>query len=166
MIDRPSGMSLDRAARRTPLVVVAGVLLAAILAACSAPAGRAATAAGFVGYKWAVVSISHDGKTTPVPGKYSVFLQFTPDGHFGANEPVNYHSGGYRVTPDGFTTSGLSSTLAGYAGHDPVVLLAVSAIAAFNTVAPALASVNGDALTVTAGSYTLVAEKDGRQADF
>ena len=75
----------------------------------------------------------YDGKTTRVPGKYSVLLQFTPDGQFGANEPVNYHSGGYRVTPGGSTTSGLS---------------------------------NGDALTVTAGSYTLVAEKDGRQADF
>jgi hypothetical protein len=160
-------MSLDRAARRIPLVVVTGVLLAAVLVACSAPAGRAGTVAGFAGYKWTVVSISHDGKTTTVPGKYAVFLQFTPDGHFGANEPVNYHSGGYRVTPDGFTTSGLGSTLAGYAGHDPVVLLAVSAISAFDNEAPVLAGVSGNALTVTAaGSYTLVAERDGWQADF
>ncbi|GIM89841.1 META domain-containing protein [Paractinoplanes toevensis] len=159
-------MSLDRVARRTLLVIVTGVLLAGVLVASSAPAGRAATAAGFDGYKWTVVSISHDGKTTTVPGKYSVFLQFTPDGHFGANEPVNYHSGGYRVTPDGFTTSGLASTLAGYAGHDRVVLLAVSAISAFDNEAPVPASVSGNSLTVTAGSYTLVAERDGRQADF
>jgi hypothetical protein len=159
-------MSLDRAARRTPLVVVAGVLLAALLAACSAPAGRAATPAGFAGYKWTVVSISHDGRTTTVPGKYSVYLQFAKNGHFGANEPVNYHSGDYRVTPDGFTTSGLSSTLAGYSGHDPVVLLAVAAISALNNKAPVLAGVSGNALTVTAGSYTLVSERNGRQADF
>jgi hypothetical protein len=164
MTDRLSDMSLERAPRQAPFVV-AGVLLAAILAACSAPADRAATVAGFTGYKWAVVSISYDGKTTPVPEKYSVSLQFSPDGYFGANEPVNYHSGGYRVTPDGFTTSGLTSTLAGYAGRDPVVLLAVSAISAFNNDAPALASVNGNALTVTVGSYTLVAEEDGKQAD-
>jgi len=56
--------------------------------------------------------------------------------------------------------------LAGYAGHDPVLLLAVSAISAFDNEAPVLCSVSGNALTVTAGSYTLVAEKDGRQADF
>jgi len=70
------------------------------------------------------------------------------------------------VTPDGFTTHGLSSTLAGYTGHDPVVLLAISAISAFKDEAPVLASVSGNALTVTTGSYTLVADKDGRQADF
>ena len=124
-------MRLNRAPRRAALADVTGVLLAAVLAACSAPAGQPTTAARFVGYKWAVESISHDGKTTPVPGKYPVYLQFTPDGHFGANEPVNYHSGSYRVTPGGFTTSGLGQTLAGYAGHDPVVLLSVSAISAF-----------------------------------
>ncbi|GIM98258.1 hypothetical protein Ato02nite_100510 [Paractinoplanes toevensis] len=159
-------MSPDRVARRAPLVAVVGVLFVFVLAACSAPAGRAASAAGFAGYKWAVVSISHGGKTTSVPGKYSVYLQFTPDGHFGANEPVNYHSGSYRVTPDGFTTSGVSSTLAGYAGHDPIVLVAVSAISAFEDGAPALAGVSGNALTVRAGGYTVVAEKAGRQADF
>jgi hypothetical protein len=159
-------MTLEPATRRMPLVVVAGVLLAAVLGACSSPAGRAATTTGFAGYKWAVVSISHDGKTTPIPGKYSVYLQFTPDGHFGANEPVNYHSGGYRVTPGGFTTSGLLSTAAGYAGRDPVVLLSVSAISALSIEVPALANVSGSVLTVTAGSYTLVADRDGRQANF
>jgi hypothetical protein len=166
VIGRLGGMSLDRTTRRAPLVVVTGVLLAAVLSACSAPAERTATAAGFVGYNWAVVSISHEGMTTSVPGTYSVSLQFTPDGHFGANEPVNYHSGQYRVTPDGFTLSGLSATAAGYAGHDPVIVLAVSAVSAFGNEAPVLAAVNGNALTVTVSGYTLVAEKDGRQADF
>ena len=117
-------------------------------------------------YKWAVVSISHVGKTTPVPGNYSVFLQFTPDGRFGANEPVNYHSGSYRVTPDGFTTSGLVSTAAGYVGHDPVVLLSVSAISAFGDEAGAQTDVSGSELTVTVGGYTLLTHKDGSQANF
>ena len=126
------------------------------------PAG---TAAGFAGYKWAVESISHDGKTTPVPGN-SVYLQFTPDGHFGANEPVNYHSGSYRATQGGFTTSGLVQTGAGYSGHDAVVLLSVSAISAFSNQVRALANVSGSTLTVTVASYTLIAQQDGRQADF
>lgn len=159
-------MRHHRAPRRAALAGVTGVLLAAVLVACSSPAGQPATTAGFAGYKWAVESIGHDGKTTPVPGKYSVYLQFTPDGHFGANEPVNYHSGSYRVTPGGFTTSGLGQTLAGYAGHDPVVLLSVSAISAFGNQVRALANVSGSTMTVTVGSYTLIAQQDGRQANF
>jgi hypothetical protein len=157
-------MRLHRA-RRAALAGLTGILLAAVLVACSSPARQPAAAAGFAGYKWALVSISHDGKTTLVPGKYRAYLQFTPDGHFGAHEPVNYHSGSYRVTQGGFTTSGLSQTLAGYAGHDPVVLLSVSAISAFGNQVRALASVSGSTLTVTAGSYTLIAQRDGRQAN-
>jgi hypothetical protein len=155
-------MSRNRATRRTALAVVVGVLLAA----CSSPAGQATTTAEFTGYKWAVVSISHDGRTTPVPGSYRVYLQFTPDGHFGANEPVNYHSGSYRVTPDGFTTGGLVSTAAGYAGRDPVVLLSVSAISAFGDDVRAQTSVSGGALTVVVGGYTLLTRVDGRQSNF
>ncbi|WP_433306272.1 hypothetical protein ACQP2F_20340 [Actinoplanes sp. CA-030573] len=156
-------MSLDRVTRRRPLVVaLTGVLV--LLAACSAPA--AAPPPGFTGYRWAVSSISHDGTTTPIPRSYAVSLRFTPDGHFGADEPVNYHSGGYRVTADGFVAHGLISTDAGYAGDDPVVLLAIAAIDAIGDDVPVPATVSGDTLTVTAGAYTLVAERDGRQAAF
>jgi hypothetical protein len=159
-------MRLYRARRRAALAGLMGVPVATVLVACSAPADQPATAAGFAGYKWAVVSISHDGKTTPVPGKYSVYLRFTPDGHFGANEPINHHGGSYRVTPGGFTTSGLHQTLAGYTGRDPVILLSASAIGAFNNEKEALANVSGNTLTVTVGSYTLVAQRAGRQANF
>jgi hypothetical protein len=159
-------MRMDQAFRRTVLAVTTVVVLAAATAACSSPAGPAATTTGFVGYKWAVASIAHDGRTIPVPARYSVYLQFTPDGHFGANEPVNHHSGTYRVTPEGFTVSDIATTLAGYAGRDPVVLLSRSAISAFTDDVRARANVNGGAMTVTAGSYTFTAERDGRQANF
>lgn len=159
-------MRLGRAAGRAALPGAAGILLAAVLTACSSPTGHPATAAGFAGYKWAVESISHAGKTTTVPAKYPVYLQFTPDGHFGANEPVNYHSGSYQVTPGGFTTSGLVQTATGYAGRDPVVLLSVSAISAFGNHVRAMADVSGSTMTVTVGSYTLITQQDGRQANF
>ena len=112
-----------------------------------------------------MVSISHDGKTTSVPGTYRVLLLFTPDGHFGANEPINYHGGSYRVTPGGFTTGGMYSTLVSYVGDDPVVLLSVSAIQAFRNEVPALATVSGSTLTITVGGYTLMARRHGRQAN-
>jgi hypothetical protein len=159
-------MRLYRVPRRAALAAVTGILFAAVLLGCSSPAGQSAVAGDFAGYKWSVVSISHAGKITPVPGKYPVYLQFAPGGRFGANEPVNYHSGSYRVTPGGFTTTSLATTLVGYAGHDPVVLLSVSAISAFGNGVRALADVRGDILTVSVGGYTLTAHRDGRQANF
>jgi hypothetical protein len=149
---------------------VAAVLLLVALAGCSSASAHSPAAsqpgAGFAGYKWAVVTISHDGRATPVAVKYAVYLQFTPDGHFGANEPVNYHSGRYELTPGGFTTSDVAQTLVGYAGRDPVVLLSVSAISAVGSGSPALARVSGSTLTVTAGGYTLTARRDGKQPNF
>jgi heat shock protein HslJ len=114
------------------------------------------------------VSISHDGATTPVPAatKYAIYLQFTPDGHFGANDPVNYHSGSYQVTRGGFTTGSLMNTAMGYIGHDPVILLSMSAISAFDGAVHVKADVSGNTLTVTVGGYTLMAQRDGRQANF
>src|SRR5579875_1778476 len=131
------------------------------------PPGTAPTAqAGFAGYEWSVVAIGHDGKRTPIPARYSVYLQFAPDGRFGANDPVNYHFGSYRRTGDGFTIGDIASSLVGYAGADPVTLLAIGAISAFGKGAHATATVAGDRLTVTAGGYTLTCRRDGAQADF
>jgi heat shock protein HslJ len=173
-------MRLDRAPRHVALARVAGILLAILLAACSGvtargaadkpppgqpPAGQPSTTAAFVGYKWTVTSISHAGQTTPVPGTYSVYLQFAPNGGFLANEPVNSHGGTYQVTQSGFTIGDLGSTLVGYVGHDPVVLVSMSAMEAFDG-AHARASVSGNTLTVTVGGYTLIAQRDGKQANF
>ena len=127
---------------------------------------QAAKANGFAGYKWIVASIGHDGKNTPIPAKLLVYLEFTPNGEFGANEPVNFHSGTYQATSGGFTTSQLSSTLVGYAGHDPVVLLSVSAISTFDEGAHALTTLTGDTLTITVNGYTLIARRAGSQANW
>jgi len=149
---------------------VTAVLLFVALAGCGSASAHSPSAsqpgAGFAGYKWAVVTISHAGTATPVAVKYAVYLQFTPDGHFGANEPVNFHSGRYKLTPGGFTTSDVAQTLVGYAGRDPVVLLSVSAISAVGSGTPALASVSGATLTVIVGGYTLIAHRDGPQPNW
>ena len=132
-----------------------------VLVGCTATAGQPSAGAAFAGYKWTVASISHAGTTTPVAAKYGIYLQFTPDGRFGAHDAVNYHSGSYQVTQGGFTTSVLATTAIGYIGHDPVVLLSVPAISAFDDAARAMASVSGNTLTVTVGGYTLIAQRDG-----
>ena len=122
---------------------------------------------GFAGYNWSVVAIGHDGKQTPIPVHYSVYLLFTPNGQFGANEPVNYHGGEYRQTAGGFTLiDDVSSTLALYVGNDPVVLLARDAISAFGKGVHATTQVSGNRLTVMIASYTLTCQRDGKQANF
>lgn len=127
---------------------------------------QAGKANGFAGYKWVVARIGHDGKDTPIPAKLSVYLEFTPNGEFGANEPVNFHSGTYQATSDGFTTSQLGSTAVAYAGHDPVVLLSVSAISTLDGGAHALTALTADTLTITVNGYTLIAHRDGSQANW
>lgn len=135
-------------------------------AAATGPASPPAARAGFAGYKWTVVTIGHDGKTTPIPASYRVYLQFTPNGQFGANEPVNFHSGRYEATPGGFTISELTSTAAGWSGSDPVVLLSINAISAFDGRTRALTRISGDTLTINVNGYTLTAQRDGTQANW
>ena len=149
--------------------IAAAVLAATAAAGCSATAAGSpapAARAGFAGYKWQVVAIGQAGRETPVPARYAVYLQFAPDGQFGANEPVNFHSGTYHQAGDGFTTSGMASTAMGYAGDDPVVLLSRAAISAFDTGGHASIRLTGARLVVTVGGYLLTCRRDGSQADF
>jgi hypothetical protein len=102
--------------------IAAAVLLIALAAAgCAAsaesgrqPAGEpipsATTQASIVGFKWLVTSITSLGKQTPIPRRdqvNQVYVLFTANGHFGGDEPVNFHWGTYRLVGDGFTTSRL-----------------------------------------------------------
>jgi len=122
---------------------------------------RTAPVSRFAGYKWQVISITHDGKRTPIPARYDVYLSFARSGQFGANDPVNYHSGTYRTTGDGFTSSQLIVSAAGSAGDDPVTLLAIDAIHAFDNGVSATAMASGDGLAVTAGGYQFGCQRDG-----
>lgn len=163
---------MRRIVKSLPVFLAVAALVPLVAAGCNATASgmssksAPAAHAGFAGYEWQVVAIDHAGRETPVPPRYTVYLQFTPDGQFAANEPVNYHSGLYHQTGEGFTTSDMASTLAGYAGHDPVVLLSESAISAFGDGVPAKVNLTGDRLAVTVGAYLLICQRHGRQADF
>jgi heat shock protein HslJ len=163
---------MRRVAKSLPVSLAVAALVSLVAAGCAAttsgtsPKSAPDAHAGFAGYKWQVVAIDHAGRETPVPARYPVYLQFTPGGQFGANEPVNYHSGLYHKTGEGFTTSDMASTLAGYAGHDPVVLLSESAIFAFGDGVRAKVHLTGDRLAVTVGAYLLICQREGSQADF
>jgi len=68
--------------------IVAVALMALAAAACGSTAGGSSMLTGFAGYKWSVVAIGHDGKLTAIPAPYDVYLQFAPNGQYGANDPV------------------------------------------------------------------------------
>jgi heat shock protein HslJ len=151
-------------------VAVAAVMMSVAVAGCAVSASGAsaspeATHSGFAGYTWTVTAITHGGKRTPVPARYEVALVFTPNGQFGASDPVNYHSGTYRHASDGFTTGDLASTAAGYAGKDPITLLAMSAMSAFDNGVRAAASVSGDRMTISVGGYLIDCKRDGVKLD-
>jgi heat shock protein HslJ len=166
------GQLMKRITGFLPISIAVAVLVSVAATGCATIAGGAAPTAapdaqtGFAGYKWQVVAIGQAGKETPIPARYAVYLLFAPHGQFVANEPVNTHSGTYRQSGDGFTTSDMVSTLVGYAGHDPVVLLSVGAISAFDNAIQAKVHLTGDRLAVTVGGYLLTCQRDGRQADF
>jgi hypothetical protein len=145
--------------------MLALALVTLAVAACGAAGGGSSMLAGFAGYKWSVVAIGHDGKQTPIPARYNVYLQFAPNGQYGANDPVNYHFGTYRQTGDGFTTSLVAVSAVGYVGNDPVILLSVDAIHGLDDVADASVTVTGNRLDVVAGGYTLTCQRAGEQAN-
>lgn len=141
------------------------LLMSLALAACGPATSARPVSPGFTGYAWQVVAISHGGKVTSIPARLQVALRFSPGGQFGASDSINFHSGTYRTTGDGFTTSALSSTLVGYAGHDPAVLLAISAIRSFGSGVHATVKLTAGRLVVGVGSYTLTCQRRGPQAN-
>ena len=145
-------------------------LVSVALAACgsvvpvssAAPANSASP--GFTGYHWQVVAIGHSGKVTRIPARLGVALQFSPGGQFGAFDGVSFHFARYRATRDSFTTGIMAGTADGYAGDDPDILLARTAMASLDAATYSV-RLTGDRLVVDIGSYTLTCHRVGPQAD-
>lgn len=147
------------------LVGVCIFLASLALAGCGSATAARPVSPGFTGYDWQVVAISHGGQETTIPAEMRVGLRFSPGGQFGADDSVNFHSGTYRTTGDGFTTDDLSTTLVGYGGHDPAVLLAMGAMDSFGKGVRATVKLTGDRLVVGVGSYTLTCQRGSPRAD-
>ena len=141
------------------------ILVSLALAACGSAATAGSSSPGFTGYDWQVVAIGHGGKITPIPTRLAVALQFSPGGQFGAFDGIHGYSGTYRAAGDGFTTGPLAVTANGYVGHDPDILLAISAMASFGNPATYRVRLTGNGLVVDVGSYTLTCHRAGLQAD-
>lgn len=162
---RSQTVPVGHRARFLALVGVSIFLMSIAVAACGSATSARTVSSGFTGHDWQVVAISHDGKVTRTPARMQVALQFSPGGQFGANDGINFHSGTYRTTSDGFTTSALASTAVGYAGHDPAVLVAIDAIRSFDNGVHATVKLTADRFVVGVDSYTLTCRRSGPRAD-
>lgn len=127
-------------------------------AASTEPAPKPAVHTGFVGYRWTVISVSYRGQEVAVPAGFAEYLMFFADGQFVGNEPINTHSGPYRVTDDGFTTGQIASTLAAGGGDDLTFQLSIGAIQAFSVYPGTRAAVDvtGTRMIVRENGFTLV----------
>ncbi len=162
---RSQTMPMGHRARLLALASLCIFLASLALAACGSATSAGPVSPGFTGYDWQVVAISHDGKVASMPARLQVALQFSPGGQFGASDSVNFYSGTYRTASDGFTTSVLASTAVGYTGHDPAILLAISAIGSFDNGAHATVTLTAGRLMVGVGSYTLTCQRRGPRPD-
>lgn len=150
-------------------IPAAVVLIAMAAGGCAALANTATSAANpsgtshgrFVGYKWLVTAITSRGRRTPVPASKQVYVLFTPNGQFGANDPINFHQGTYRQVDGGFTTNGLISTAAGYIGDNQTIIAARDAIQAFEDGVHATATVTGNRLAISVDGFLLDCQRDG-----
>jgi hypothetical protein len=154
-------------------IPAAVVLIAMAAGGCAALAETATSATDpsrtthgrFVGYKWLVTSITSHGKQTPIPNRdlvNQVYVLFTPNGQFAADDPVNIHEGTYRLVGDGFTTIGpIIVSAVGYGGDNPVTLLAINAISTFDNGVHATATVTGNRLDILVRGYLLNCQRDG-----
>jgi hypothetical protein len=154
-------------------IPAAVVLIAMAAGGCAALAGTATSAANppraahgrFVGYKWLVTAITSHGKRTPITAadrfNNPVYVLFTPNGQFGANDPVNFHQATYSLVGDGFTTSNVAVTAVSYTGDNQVIILAMDAISAFGDGVHATATVTGNRLAISVDGFLLECQRDG-----
>ncbi|MFU8855210.1 hypothetical protein ACNAW0_30250 [Micromonospora sp. SL1-18] len=147
------------------LVGLCILLASPALAGCGSATSARPASPGFTGYDWQVLAISHDGQETRIPARMQVALRFYPGGQFGADDSINFHSGTYRTTGDGFTTGDMAVSAAGYGGHDPAILLAMNAMDSFGNGVHATVKLTGDRLVVGVDSYTLTCQRGGPRAD-
>ena len=86
----------------------------------------------YVGSRWELSSVLHNGTRLAVPATIKAAIEFTGSGKIRMNDSVNGLSGRYTRTATGFVTSRMGITFAVYSGADPTrrtVIAAIDAIA-------------------------------------
>ncbi|HEV2377954.1 MAG TPA: hypothetical protein VGS19_38060 [Streptosporangiaceae bacterium] len=124
------------------------------------------TGAGYVGSNWRLTSVAEGTRTTTIPADAGAYVYLVRDGVIAANDGVNFMSGRFTKSADGFKVHGDIMSLAGYLGRDPHVLAAIGAIDTLmlgngQSGQDTVVSANRTRLVVQAGAYRLTFERTG-----
>jgi hypothetical protein len=168
--NRSQGMSPVRAAVKFRLIAsVVALALAVALAACASGPERAGTPrttgsqlTGIVGFRWQITEIRHGPRTVTIPRGRGAYFALTTDGTLVADDTVNYHSGRFTPTADGYHVTTMATTLVGYSSHDPVTLAVIDGTLALTDQGTDVAvHLAGDRLGLSAGTYRITAVRVG-----
>ena len=117
----------------------------------------------YVGPRWQLVEVSHEGTRHTVPTEVGAWIRFDPSGRLQLNDGVNAASGGFTATPEGFRRTEMASTLVGYAGSDPVRLAVIDGMGAVLGFGP---EAEDDVVSARMSSERLVLGVDGYELSF
>lgn len=177
--------------RALPLLTAAGVIAVVLLAvlltrahrdgpgpqagAPLPPASPGVVSAGYRDSHWRLTAVTDRRGTTAIPASVDAWLELAADGELLASDAVNTINGRFTATGAGFDVTDTVTTLAGYAGEDPVQRAVVTGIGAVTTGPPAapsngpeaqpvhvtVLSADRDRLTVQAGGVRLTFVRNG-----
>jgi hypothetical protein len=124
--------------------------------------------AGYIGYQWRLVQITHNDAVTDVPSSIDATIRFPDDHSILIDDTVNVSSGPITLVRGGFRLGNLATTLVGYGGQDPLrqaVIDDLAALARPGTVTASMSSSAGISqlrLTPQSGGLSLLLDMDGR----
>ncbi|HJQ00556.1 MAG TPA: hypothetical protein VJ851_03050 [Jatrophihabitans sp.] len=81
-------------------------------------AGPSVGGAGFIGYRWRLVQITHNDVVTDVPSSIYAWTAFSADHSITVFDTTNFEAGPFTLVPGGYRIGDLGTTLALYGGDD------------------------------------------------
>jgi len=134
-----------------------------------------ASAADYVGSVWLLTDVEEGGRSFAIPahspGASQARMALLPDGRIQIDDSLNFVSGRFTKTADGFEVRDTATTLVGWMGTDPVraaTMRGMNALAFWNvdgaTPAPARNTVvgaDGTRLVIQTGTFRLTFVRTG-----
>jgi hypothetical protein len=145
--------------------IAAGLALATAVSSCSDARGPARAARGtdlqpssIVGLEWRIAEVRRDASSVTIPREQGGSFALSADGGLVADDTLNNYAARFTATTTGFHVTNTTSSGAGYAGHDPIMLALIDGTRALTGEgADVVARRVGTQLDLSVGRYHLVA---------
>jgi len=118
----------------------------------------------YVGPRWRLVAVSHQGDRRIVPLSVRAWIRFGPSDQLVMRDSINFSYGRFTSTPAGFRPTVTGRSLVGHIGTDPVRLAATHGMGAILGLGPG-AHLDGE-VSIRMSSGRLVLGVDGYELSF